>query len=114
MEGAVHERAAKEQVRQKEKVKIRAAQVAPLVKAPRPAQPVIKPERIIDITSLPLNEKVKRVVASYPLLSVFKIRRMLAHEKFGYTKVGRFKLYRILRSLNLDNKAKRYRFYRSV
>ncbi len=70
------------------------------------------PERI-DISRLPLSEKIKRVVANYPLLNLFQIRKMLSHEKFGNTRVGLLKLYRTLKFLSLESKAKRYRFYRS-
>jgi len=67
----------------------------------------------IDIARLPLAEKIKRVVANYPLLSIFQIRKMLQHTKFGNTKVGLIKLYKLLRFLNLENRIKRYRFYRA-
>ena len=61
----------------------------------------------------PLAEKIKRVVSNYPLLSIFQIRKMLRHEKFGNARVGVLKLYRTLRNINLESRAKRFRFYRS-
>jgi len=68
----------------------------------------------IDISKLPINEKIKKVVENYPLLTILKIRKMLRHDKFGNTKIGIVKFYRILKSLNLESKKKRYRFYRST
>ena len=68
----------------------------------------------IDIAQLPVPEKIKKVVANYPLLNIFQIQKMLKHEKFGYTKLSIFHLHSLLKSLNLETKAKRYRYYRSV
>ncbi len=67
----------------------------------------------LDIAKLPLTEKIKKLVTNYPLLSIFQMRKMLRHEKFGHTRVGLLKLYRTLKTLNLDSREKRYRFYRS-
>ncbi len=58
------------------------------INAPKP-----KREREIDISQLPLGEKIKKIVASYPLLNLFQIRKMLNHEKFGYTRISLLKLY---------------------
>ncbi len=68
----------------------------------------------IDIAQLPVMEKIKKVVANYPLLNIFQIQRMLKHEKFGYTKMNILHLHSLLKKLNLETKAKRYRYYRSV
>lgn len=68
----------------------------------------------IDITRLPLNEKIKKIVSNFPLLSIVQIRKMLHHEEFGGTKISYFRLYKILKALNLHNKKLRYRFYRST
>ncbi len=68
----------------------------------------------INFAKLPLTEKIKKVVATYPLLSIFQIQKMLGHEKFGFTKINLFQLYRTLKILNLDSKVKRYRYYRST
>ncbi len=67
----------------------------------------------VKLAELPLPEKVKRVIAQNPLIGIWGIRKILRHEHFGNTKVGIFKLYKLLRELDLDTKAKRYRFYRS-
>ncbi len=68
----------------------------------------------IDIAKLPLTERIKKIVAIYPLLNVRQIRKMLQHEKFGSVKISSLKVYRILRVLNLHTKVNRYRYYRSV
>ncbi len=72
---------------------------------------LIQPD--VKLAELPLPEKIKKVVAQNPLIGLFGIRKVLRHEHFGRTKVGIFKLYRLLKELDLDTKEKRYRFYRS-
>ncbi len=67
----------------------------------------------VKLADLPLPEKVKRVIAQNPLIGIWGIKKILKHEHFGKTKVGIIKLYKLLRDLDLDTKAKRYRFYRS-
>ena len=67
----------------------------------------------LDITLLPVQEKIRKLVAQFPLLSLCQMRKMLRHEDFGREKIGLIKLYRLLKELNLENKAKRYRYYRS-
>lgn len=83
--------------------------VAAEVKEEKP----VETERQLNITQLPLPEKIKHIAASYPMLNIFQIRKMLHHEKFGSTKIGLIKLYMTLRYLNLESVSKRYRFYRS-
>jgi anti-sigma B factor antagonist len=82
--------------------------------SPRPVVQKIQSESAIDISRLPLTEKIKKIIAVYPLLNIIKIRKMLNHEKFGSVKISHFKLYRMLRLLNLHTKKNRYRYYRSV
>lgn len=72
---------------------------------------IINPE--VKLADLPLPEKIKKVVAQNPLVGLFGIRKILRHEHFGKTKVGIFKLYKLLKQMDLDTKEKRYRFYRS-
>ncbi len=67
----------------------------------------------VKLAELPIQEKIKKVVAQNPLVGLFGIRKILRHEQFGNTKVGLFKLYRLLKELDLNTKEKRYRFYRS-
>ena len=73
-----------------------------------------RPEKEIDLRKLPLAEKIKRIVANYPTLTFWQIRKMLMHEKFGEKKMTIYRLYLQLKQLNLDNRYKRFRFYRSV
>lgn len=67
----------------------------------------------LDITQLPVQEKIRKLVAQFPLLSLRQMKKMLRHEDFGREKIGLIRLYRLLKELNLENKAKRYRYYRS-
>ena len=70
-------------------------------------------EKQLNIRQLPLPEKIKHIAATYPMLNIFQIRKMLRHEKFGSAKISLIRLYMTLRYLNLESVAKRYRFYRS-
>jgi len=63
--------------------------------------------------ALPFTEKIKAVIISNPSLSAWKIRQELNTERFGHVKVGWWKVYQTLRTLNLATKEQRYRFYRS-
>lgn len=67
----------------------------------------------VDEKRLPLTEKIKLVIIDDPRKGVMKIKQALKTERFGYTKIGSLKLYRILKKLNLEDNTKRYRFYRS-
>ncbi len=67
----------------------------------------------VKLDELPLTEKIKKVVAENPLVSPWQIKRILKHEQFGHTKVSIFKLWRLLKLLDLNTREKRYRFYRS-
>ena len=68
---------------------------------------------VMHLSRLPVNEKIKRVIAQYPLLSPRQIKKILKDERFGETKISILKLYKILKELNLNSKEKRYRYYRS-
>lgn len=77
---------------------------------------VFKPlmsESTAKLSELPIYEKVKRVVAQNPLIGVWGIRKVLRHEHFGYTRISVYRLWKLLRELDLHTKAKRYRYYRS-
>jgi len=65
------------------------------------------------LATLPVSEKVKQLISRQPLLSTRGIRKVLRHQQFGYTRIGFFKLRRLLKSLDLNTKQKRYRYYRS-
>lgn len=70
-------------------------------------------QMFINISRLPLTEKIKMVVSQYPLLGIWNIKKILQDQRFGSTKVSIFKLYKTLKELDLESKEKRYRFYRS-
>lgn len=67
----------------------------------------------VKLSELPIHEKIKKVVQEHPLVSVFQIKKILKHEHFGFTKIGLFRLWKILKNLDLNSREKRYRFYRS-
>lgn len=67
----------------------------------------------IDERTLPLTEKIRAIVIDDPMRGVGAIVRMLNTERFGYTKLGWWGAYRMLRKLSLDTQEKRIRFYRS-
>ncbi|HOT96794.1 MAG TPA: STAS domain-containing protein [bacterium] len=86
----------------------------PVVKESRTARTItVARGRTIDDVDLPLNEKIKKLVTENPLMTPFGIKRQLNSPRFGYTRIGFFKLRGILKRLGLETKAKRYRFYRS-
>jgi len=67
----------------------------------------------IDEATLPLSEKIKLIIIENPLLNSWGIWKTLRSERFGRTKISWFRLRSLLKQLDLDSKAKRYRFYRS-
>lgn len=69
--------------------------------------------RETNLSELPISEKVFKIIAENPLLGTFGIQKVLKHQHFGYTKINVFKLFKLLRNLELDTKAKRYRYFRS-
>jgi anti-anti-sigma regulatory factor len=64
-------------------------------------------------SEMPLQEKVKAVISHYGPVSVFEMKKILNEKEFGKEMVGLIKLYKLLREINLDTKAKQVRFYRS-
>lgn len=62
---------------------------------------------------MPLQEKIKAVIAQYGPVSMFKMADILNEKEFGREKVGVIKLYFVLREMNLDTKEKQVRFYRA-
>lgn len=67
----------------------------------------------VKLADLPIAEKVKKVISENPIVTLFQIRKIISHEHFGNTKIGVFKLWKLLRELDLNSKEKRFRFYRS-
>jgi anti-sigma B factor antagonist len=70
-------------------------------------------KKITDPKLLPLTEKIKHLVTENPVFGLKGIKKTLNSDKYGHARINIFKLYRILKELNLDSKEKRYRFYRS-
>lgn len=75
--------------------------------------PAAQEKREILKKELPVLEKIKRVVVDDPTLGVVGISQKLRTEEYGGVSVNWFKMYRLLRQLNLENREKRHRFYRS-
>ncbi len=69
--------------------------------------------RAMDDADLPLTEKIKKLVLENPMMGIWSIKRLLYSPRFGYTKIGYFKLRSIMKRLNLETRAKRYRYFRS-
>ncbi len=68
---------------------------------------------VLDLSQLPLHEKIKKLVAEYPLLNIFQMKKLLKDDRFGTVKINVFKLYKALKSLDFETKLKRFRYYRS-
>jgi anti-sigma B factor antagonist len=69
--------------------------------------------RRVDIKMMPVPDKIREIVAHNPELNPLQIRKMLNHPDYGGVNIGYLKLKSLLKSLELDTKEKRYRFYRS-
>lgn len=67
----------------------------------------------VKLAELPVAEKIKKVISENPIVTLFQIKKIISHDHFGNTKISTFKLWRLLRALDLNSKEKRYRFYRS-
>jgi anti-anti-sigma factor len=89
------------------------ARTGELVEPGFPIFPAMPGERNVLDRDLPLTEKVKLAVIDNPMAGAGAIRRMLNSSRFGYVKVGRLRIRKIFRELDLDTKEKRYRFWRS-
>jgi anti-anti-sigma regulatory factor len=62
---------------------------------------------------MPLQEKVKAVIAQFGPVTIFEMMKILKEKEFGKETVGLLKLYNLLREMNLNTKDKQIRFYRS-
>ena len=86
----------------------------PEMEMPAPAAPAAGPAgRELSEDLLPISEKIRRIVIEFPVGGLWHIWKTLRTPRFGNTKINLFRLYRILREMNLDTKEKRFRFYRS-
>jgi anti-sigma B factor antagonist len=89
------------------------------VEVSKPSQKTVyhKPQSVQNmemmISQFPIQEKIRKIISQFPLISLRQMRKMLRHEDFGREKIGRFKFRRLLKEMDLETKEKRYRFYRS-
>jgi anti-sigma B factor antagonist len=67
----------------------------------------------LPLKDFPLMEKIKRAVLEVPVSGIRDIQKKLNTEKYGYTRIGWFRLRSVLKTLSLETKEKRYRYYRS-
>lgn len=72
-----------------------------------------KESEALPLYRYPLVERIKRIILENPLAGISTIRRKLGSAQYGNVRIGYFRLYSILRKMNLETKEKRYRFYRS-
>ncbi len=67
-------------------------------------------EPTVDLANLSLEDKIKEIVKEDPSLGAYGIKKRLNTEKYGFTKVGWFKVRSILAKLDLNSKSKRYQY----
>jgi len=79
----------------------------------RKAAPASRRVTDVDPSNLPLTEKIKKVIMENPVASIFAIHKELNSARYGFSKLSIFALQKNLKTLDLDSKAKRYRYYRS-
>jgi anti-anti-sigma factor len=65
------------------------------------------------VSDFPLVEKIKRIIIENPFFSLQDIQSELNTSNYGYVRIRWWKLRSLLKSLSLETKEKRYRFYRS-
>ncbi|MHB2153748.1 STAS domain-containing protein [Calditrichota bacterium GD2] len=92
-----------------------AADTAPAPQAsvtnqPKAPEEPIQEERKIDPANLSLEDKIKEIIKEDPSLGAYRIKKRLNTEKYGFTKVGWFKVRSILAAMDLNSKSKRYQF----
>jgi len=75
---------------------------------------VSKYEREPDIKMMPVPDKIRHIISKNPEYGIMKIRKALRRPDYGIVKIGYWKLRSLLRSLELETKEKRYRFFRSA
>jgi anti-sigma B factor antagonist len=76
-------------------------------------QPVAFSHEKMPVQEFPLVEKIKLVILDNPFLNILDIRKVLNTEKYGEVRIGWWKLRSVLKSLSLETKGKRYRYFRS-
>jgi ABC-type transporter Mla MlaB component len=65
------------------------------------------------LSSLPVEEKIKRIIAEHGPQSLSAMRQFLENEKYGGVRMGMLKMYFILKKQNLETWDKQARYYRS-
>jgi anti-anti-sigma regulatory factor len=78
-----------------------------------PGERLIAPSGAPLPDEMPLQEKIKAIIAQFGPVSIFEMMKILKEKEFGKETVGLLKLYKLLREMNLDTKTKQIRFYRS-
>ena len=99
----------------RESKRIETAEIEKVAKsqARREPEPALL-EKNIDISLVPVYEKIKKIIIDYPFLGLRQIRTKLRQEEYGNTQLSLYKLYRLLRTINLNTKQKRYRYHRAL
>jgi len=72
--------------------------------------PAEETTRKVDLINLPVEEKIKYIVARNPNLGAYKINKILNSPDFGFTKIGWFGVRAILSRLGLNSRKNRKRF----
>jgi anti-anti-sigma factor len=68
----------------------------------------------LPLADAPLSTKIKAIITKYPLVSVREMKRILRQNELGHTKIGYFKLRKVLKSLRLGTKEERFRYFQST
>lgn len=64
----------------------------------------------VNPANLSLEDKIKMIIKENPSYGSYRIKKELNTPKYGYTKVGWFKVRSILAKLNLNTKSRRFQF----
>ncbi len=78
--------------------------------APKESKEKIPAAEEVNPANLSLEDKIKLIVKENPSYGSYRIKKELNTPKFGYTKVGWFKVRSILAKLNLNSKSRRFQF----
>ncbi len=79
-----------------------------------PAAAPLTREQQKSLTDLSLQDKIKAIIKSNPSFGAFKIKKELNSSKYGYTKAGWFEVRSELAKMNLNTRARRYKFATSA
>lgn len=87
---------------------LRPPRVTPVQEPPQ--RPAAKKPSILDIVSMPVEDKIRYIVARNPELGAYRIRQWLNSADFGFTRVGWLKMRSLLKKMNLNSRDKRRAF----